>query len=185
MKLYYLFGLVCLMSCVNKLQNTSIDKKENPTDSLPVADLVNDVANDDIEMQYADYFLVVVDKSKVYEDLSAMLFKVNADFNIEIDTLGRYFNKNKQQIMLPEDAEDEMYRGEYFLRRYESTSLSIENAYAYNENSLEPEKYPTEMILVAGMYATKQSADSLKNILLTKYPKTFVQKSKIYMGCMH
>lgn len=185
MKLFYLFGLLYFVSYVNKPQDASIDNNSTITNSLPKEDLLTNAAYDDMEMQYADYFLVVVDKSKDYKNLRELLFNVNGDFNIEIDTLGRYFNNDKQQIILPEDDEDEMYQGEYFLRRYESTSLSIENAYAYDENSLEPEKYPTEMILVAGMYATKKSADSLRNILHKKYPKTFVQKSKIYMGCMH
>ena len=113
------------------------------------------------------------------------MLAINEQYHLEIDTMGRYFDKTKQQIVLPEENEDELYRGEYFPRRFESETLSIENAYFYTENTIEPKQYPTEMIVVSGMFANKSKADSLKTVLKGTYPKTYVLKSKIYIGYIH
>lgn len=185
MKLFYLLGALCLMSCVDKPNNLSVDKNVNHTNNVLNVDTLSDPSVDESELQYADYYLVIVDKSKSYDDLRNLLFNIHEQYNIEIDTLGRYFNKDKQQIILPENDEDEIYRGEYFPRRFESRTLSIEYAYIYQENMLEPTEYPTEMILVSGMFAEKQKADSLQNVLKSNYKNVFVQKTKVYIGCMH
>jgi len=50
---------------------------------------------------------------------------------------------------------------------------------------VEPKQFPTEMMVVAGMFSNKSRADSLKTVLKRLYPKTRVLKSKIYIGCMH
>src|SRR5690606_36423200 len=75
--------------------------------------------------QYVDYYLVIPHKSIVYSDLENIMQTIHIQYQLEIDTLGRSFDKAKQQIIVPEDDEDELYRGEYFPRRFESESLSI------------------------------------------------------------
>ncbi|WLD23439.1 hypothetical protein NU10_12080 [Flavobacterium dauae] len=135
--------------------------------------------------QYADYYLVIPHKSFVYSDLQNTIQTIHKQYNLEIDTIGRFFDKAKQQIIVPEDDEDELYRGEYFPRRFESETLSIENVYFYTKNAVEPKQFPTEMMVVASMFSNKSRADSLKTVLKRLYPKTRVLKSKIYIGCMH
>lgn len=165
----YLGFLLFLISC-----NSS---KDHFTDTSTYSDFER--------AQYADYYLVIPHKSFVCNDLKNTMLAINDQYHLEIDTMGRYFDKTKQQIVLPEENEDELYRGEYFPRRFESETLSIENAYFYTENTIEPKQYPTEMIVVSGMFANKSKADSLKTVLKGTYPKTYVLKSKIYIGCMH
>lgn len=158
---------------------------KTPDTSLNNSLLTSEDAFLDTE-QYADYYLVIADASTNYFSLQKKMINIHCKFNIEIDTLRRYYNTEKKQILLPEDDEDEIYQGEYFPRRFEANTLSIEYAYIYEENNvLEPSNYPTKMILVAGMFVNKTRADSLQNVLKALYPKTFVQKSKIYIGCMH
>ena len=41
------------------------------------------------------------------------------------------------------------------------------------------------ILIFAMMYQNKNSADSLANILITKFPKTKVINSEIYTGCVH
>ena len=165
-------------------------KKENLTETSQVA-LNNSIANDSTTIdtleinQFADFYLVIPIKSKNYDLLNRNMFEIHHKYGIEIDTMGRYFDKVKQQIILPEDDEDEIYQGQYFPRRFDSNTLSIENAYAYEQDILEPKKFPTEMILVAGMFSNKKTADSLQKTLRKDFPKTIIQKSSIYIGCMH
>lgn len=137
--------------------------------------------------EYADYYLVVVNSSRNYKALHRDMLRISHRFHISIDTLGRYYNPHTHAIVVPEDDEDEIYRGSYYPRRFESLSLSIENAGYYDaaKKFKEPTQYPAQMILVAGMYAQRERADSLRNVLVEAYPQTFVQKSKIYTGCMH
>lgn len=137
--------------------------------------------------EYADYYLVIVNSSRSYKTLHQDMFRINNRFHISIDTLGRYYNTETHAILVPEDDEDEIYRGAYYPRRFESLSLSIENADYYDDAKefKEPKQFPAQMILVAGMYAQRESADSLRNALAQAYPRTFVQKSRIYIGCMH
>lgn len=137
--------------------------------------------------EYADYYLVVVNSSRSYKALHEDMFRISNRFHISIDTLGRYYNTETNAIVVPDDDEDEIYRGSYYPRRFESLSLSIENADYYDDTKefKEPKQFPAQMILVAGMYAQKERADSLRNALVKAYPRTFVQKSSIYIGCMH
>ena len=165
----YLGFLLFLISC-----NSS---KDHFTDNSTYSDFE--------ATQYADYYLVIPQKSFRYNDLKNTMLAINEQYYLEIDTMGRYFDKTKQQIVLSEEDEDELYRGEYFPRRFESETLSIENAYFYEKNATEPKQYPTEMIVVSGMFVNKSKADSLKAVLKRSYPKTYVLKSKIYIGCMH
>ncbi|GAB4255809.1 MAG: hypothetical protein Kow0079_12770 [Vicingaceae bacterium] len=107
------------------------------------------------------------------------MYRLHKKFKIEIDTMGRYFNKQKNLICLPDDDEDEIYAGEYFPRRFPSKTLSIEYLNSYQKSS------NNTMALIAGIFDDKTSADSLQNQLKNQYNKSFVCKSKIYVGCIH
>jgi hypothetical protein len=108
------------------------------------------------------------------------MLAVNKTLNIKIDTLGRFYNRKKNLIQLPDNADDEVYAGDYFLRRGEGESLSLEYLNAYKRGSNEK-----MMALLSGIYEKKSSADSALAILKRYDDHSFVVKTKIYMGCVH
>jgi len=83
-------------------------------------------------------------------------------------------------ILLPENDEDEIYAGDYFLRRNPETHLSLEYL------SLHQDKAKDKTIaLVSGIYEQKHSADSSLSMLQQHAPNSFVVKTKVYIGYMH
>ena len=132
------------------------------------------------DSNYATCFVVVADSSLDYKLLHTKMFKLSKELNFHIDTMGRYFNKDKKRIVLPDDDQDEMYAGQYFPRRYPSADLSLEYLSFYSKLSGEK-----TMALVAGIYETEKSADSAMRILIRKENKAFKIKADIFMGCMH
>ncbi|QEC75851.1 hypothetical protein [Mucilaginibacter ginsenosidivorax] len=128
---------------------------------------------------YASYYVLVVDTGKSYEELRNKMFNLHQSSNLDIDTLGRYYDKTKGLIQLPDGDDDEMYAGEYYPRRYPSQYLSLEYLDEYHPGS------ESKMIaLVAGIYETKTSADSILEAIQPS-EKAFVLKARIYVGCMH
>lgn len=135
-----------------------------------------DTANDD----YATYFVVVADTSKDYFVLQKEMYRLNQLLDIPIDTMGRYFNKSKNLIALPDDDEDEIYAGDYFPRRFPSENMSLEYLDFYKKESGE-----NTIALVTGIYENEASADSSVNLISEVAKKTFKIKAYIYVGCMH
>ena len=134
----------------------------------------------DTASDYATYYVIVADTSLDYNFLHAKMFSLNKELNIPIDTMGRYFNKDKNRIVLPDNDKDEMYAGEYYPRRYPSKNLSLENLRFYSKKAGE-----NTFALVAGIYETQKSADSALTVLSTKVKKSFKIKATIFIGCMH
>ncbi len=130
--------------------------------------------------QTATYFVVVTDTGSSYHRLHEYMMALHQSASLEIDTMGRGYNKAKDLIALPEDDEDEMYAGEYFPRRFPSTNLSLEYLSLYREHA-----HPKTIALIAGIYGTAPEADSAASVLRKQRTGAFVLKSEIYIGCMH
>ncbi len=135
---------------------------------------------DSAENDFANYFLVVIDTSINYYTLKKKMLKANKKLTIPIDTLGRYYNKTKNLIALPDNHSDEIYAGEYYPRRFPSENLSLEYLDFYQKNAK-----PKTIALVGGIYEKEEQADSLLTILKNTEKKAFKLKSKMYIGCMH
>ena len=88
---------------------------------------------EDVDDQYQDVFVVIVNTSNDYYELRTEMFKLSNALNMEIDTMGRGFEKSKNLICLSEDNEDEIYAGDYFPRRSISNKLSLEYLTLYIE----------------------------------------------------
>jgi len=147
---------------------------------LPQLDSVNreteEMSNDDM----ATYFVIVADTSLNYFALHKKMFSLNRKFKLPIDTMGRFYNTSKNLIALPDNADDEIYAGNYFPRRFPSEDLSIEYLNFYQKQaSLKT------MALVTGIYENEKSADSSLVALQKTEKKTFKIKADIYIGCMH
>ena len=126
------------------------------------------------------YFLVIIDTNTNYWKLNKKMYDLFSIVDLTIDTLGRFYNAEKNLISLPEDDEDEVYAGEYIPRRFESTYLSLEYLNFYNPNSNKE-----TITLIGGMYEDKKSADSLLTIINTVKQEAFLMKVNLFVGCMH
>ncbi|UOQ52184.1 hypothetical protein [Hymenobacter cellulosivorans] len=150
------------------------------TVTTDAAEVSEETPADSASQEYATYFVVVADTSRSYPALRRRMLGLSRQYALGIDTLGRYFNVQKNRIILPENDEDEMYAGEYYPRRFPSHSLSLEYLNEYQE----PAGAQT-MALVTGIYQQEASADSALAVLGRADEKVFKLKSRIYVGCMH
>ncbi len=137
-------------------------------------------SEDTTDFNNATYFVVVADTSQDYSILHKKMFDLNRKFNIPIDTMGRFYNKTKNLIALPDNDEDEIYAGDYFPRRFPSNNLSLEYLDFYQRQAGEK-----TIALVTGIYETEISADSALTVLRKTEKKVFKIKADIYVGCMH
>jgi len=140
----------------------------------------NNQLEDTTDYNNATYFVVVADTGIDYSILHKKMFDLNKKLNISIDTMGRFYNKTKNLIALPDNDEDEIYAGDYFPRRFPSDNLSLEYLDFYQRQAGEK-----TIALVTGIYETEKSADSALTILRNTEKKVFKIKADIYVGCMH
>ncbi len=145
---------------------------------VPYIDDTFDPKDDSIS--YQDFYIVVADTCANYYELDHNMFRISKATALAIDTQERTYDAKKKTVVLTDTAADEMYRGEFFPRRYSGEFLSIEPLNSIKQSSTD--KY---FALVGGMYETRASADSLARKIITKEPKTFVLKATQYIGCMH
>jgi len=125
-------------------------------------------------------YLVVADTGTHYELLDARMLALQQQSNLPVDTMGRYFNRRKNRIVLPDNDEDELYAGEYFPRRETGASLSLEYLNFYTGNSSD-----TMIVLLAGLYLEDTAARSALQRLKPYAPAAHIRSGTLYMGCMH
>ncbi len=141
-------------------------------DTSKTGNLLND--------EYATYYLVIADTATNYNILQQKMYSLSKLASIKVDTMGRYFNKKKNLICLPDNDKDEIYRGDYVSRRFPGKTLSIEYFDYYTDDTS-----PKNMALVAGIYDNKKSADSVVTNLKPFDYKAYTLQADIYVGCMH
>jgi len=126
------------------------------------------------------YIEVVADTNVNYYTLHQKMFGLSEQLAIPIDTLGRTFDSSKNLIALPENDEDELFAGDYYPRRFPSTTLSLEYLNLY-----EPTAGEKTVALVTGIFETQASADSALAMLKTAERNSFTVKANMYTGCIH
>ena len=131
-------------------------------------------------LAFQTYYIVCLDSSKNYRFLDKSMYFNAKTYDVTIDTAERSYNTKKDLIALADDAEDEIYAGEYYPRRFPSKHLSLEYLYIYDEN------INTQTIgLIAAICNERNKADSILTIFKPINPNSFVLKGKVYVGCMH
>lgn len=180
---------IILIAFLTACGTTSADEKEAEVNAAKIATTAglrtnvttdNNVAEDTTDYNNATYFVVVADTSQDYSMLHEKMLDLNNQLKIPIDTMGRFYNKAKNLIALPDNDEEEIYAGDYFPRRFPSDNLSLEYLSFYQSQAGEK-----TIALVTGIYETEQSADSTMTVLYKKEKKVFKIKADIYVGCMH
>lgn len=135
--------------------------------------------------EYETMYVVIADTGRQYRPLRQQMLRLQATTRQRIDTLGRFYDPQKNLIRLPDEAPaddksfDEMYAGEYYPRRLSDATLSVEYAEQYT-----PAR-PQSMALVAGIFEQPRRADSLLAVVRRTAPAAFRVKTRLYMGCLH
>jgi hypothetical protein len=158
------------------------------SDTAPVAAPATDSAITDSaasaanygESEYDTVYVVVLDTNQNYYILQEKMYPLAATLGLVIDTMNRYYDLDKDRIVLNENDEDEMFRGEYFPRRTESATISLEYYSLYDTSSSEG-----NIVLVAGLFYEQPGADSLLTLVRKEVPNAFVKPARMYMGCIH
>jgi hypothetical protein len=180
--LFALLVATFVASCGDNAQRTEgTTTNDTAAPVAPPADTIATVADTPIDGEHAIYYVTIVDTGSNYHVLDAKMYAISKTSGLKIDTMGRYYNKEKNRILLRDDDEDEMYRGEYFPRRSPETNLSIEYLDFFRNEA----GYGT-MALIAGIYETEREADShMVMKLKPSAPGAFVMRASVYIGCMH
>lgn len=182
MNYVFLMLIFVLIGCQPKSTDSIISNLDSisTTQTLPVPSEEYDEYGDSLDYDYSTYFIVVADTANDYFVLHRKMFELNRQWQIPIDTMGRFFNVSKNLIALPDDDEDEIYAGDYFPRRFPSEHLSIEYMDFYRGHSGDK-----MMALISGIYESEKSADSALYVLRKSAPNAFKISSEVYIGCMH
>lgn len=131
-------------------------------------------------LNYAYYYLVIADSGKSYGVLEKQMHSIHQATKLEIDLMGRSYNAQKDLICLADDDPDEIYRGDYFPRRYPTASMSIEYFDFFSQKSSDK-----NMILLTGIFETKEEAEKQREHILSAAPRAFIVHTPVYVGCMH
>ena len=175
----------CLTACAsnpNNKNNTIVQSGnvDSVTNLFTGDSTVYHHANDTTNADVATYFVVIADTSQDYTVLQKKMFELNKNLSIPIDTMGRYYNKAKNLIVLPKNAEDKIYAGQYVPRRFPSHNFSLEYLNIYQSRA-----GAKTIALVTGIYEKEKTADSAMTILSKTENKVFKVKSEMYVGCIH
>lgn len=184
-RLVYIVLIILITGCVTKsgdkkvseggsAKMTSKQKLENtiPADSV--------VMEDTSKYDFATYYVIIADTSTNYYILDKEMLALNRKLKIPIDTMGRFYNKKKNLIALPDNDQDEIYAGDYFPRRFPSENLSLEYLAIYQNRAGEQ-----TIALVTGIYESEKKADSALVALRKTEKKIFKIKTEMYVGCLH
>jgi len=140
------------------------------------------VAQDLVDDQYMNAYIVVADTSQDYIELREKMFDLSDKLKLEIDTMGRGYSKTKKLISLPDNHDDEIYAGDYFPRRYPTETLSLEYLEYYTEGV-----NPTEgtIALILTITDNQEIASTTLKRVQQYTESAYIINTRIYMGCMH
>jgi len=152
----------------------------NEQDSLGADAIEGTVAAWEPDDAVVDLFVVIADTGHSYAVLDRHMQRLASLIQADIDTMGRYYDPVRDSILLPIDDEDELYAGQYFPRRFEGNTLSIEYLDQYDTTAV-----PGTMALITGLWSGDQQADSALRRVRMHMPRAYRVRARLYQGCMH
>ena len=167
-----------LAACESDGPKQTQNQRAKPPLDIVAMQLKAAEAPDTTDYDNATYSVVIIDTGRSYSELRGKMFRISRNANLPIDTMGRYFNKKKDLIALPDNDADEQYAGDFFPRRIPSEFLSLEYLDFYQLHAR-----AKTMALVAGLYESEQRADSALYVLNRLDSKAFKVKAAIFVGC--
>jgi hypothetical protein len=194
MHLKHIFLLVALglvlFNCDKEPQKQGSIKEDSSETTL-------DSINSEIGMEeFTDNtqlnYIVSLKDGYNYDSLRTLAVNVSKEIGFTFDTMGRYYDP-KRGIILPDHTDDEMWAGQYLLRRGGDSAVSVERTSYYLDVKYKGddkfiEKFDSDtsrMFVFVTMFPEKSDAEKIAKILLKKYPDTKIVESEIFIGCMH
>jgi hypothetical protein len=163
------------------------DTIANSSDSLN-AEVESNNSTDDSTynemMDFQTYHILTITEGYNFDSLKAVSKEVADRLNTTVDYMGRIYDPSKG-IIVPPDDEDEIYRGEYFPRRFEGNTISIEMGYALADSTERIKGDRMKMVVVAGLFTERNTSDSILGIVKSSFPAARVITRDLYVGCMH
>ncbi len=189
---YLLIPIVLLITSLS-CSNQETENKHIGADSLSVTTSQPADSAEITDTEYELNYVVAVAEGYDYAELRKIAQEACDFLNFKLDTMDRYYNPKKKKIVLPDNHEDEIWAGDYYLRRTGDTFVSIEMRNAYvdtltNKNEQAKAAFEADslkMFVFATMYNNKKQADSLFQVLKPKFKQTTLIPTEIFMGCMH
>lgn len=169
-----------ISSCENNEDKQRTVDKAVAIQAPPANTLPSSTEDNNAEDDYVLLYAVIADTGYNYSLLNRAMYNLSAAMHIPVDTMGRHYDPQKKKIVLSDTDEDEMYRGEYFPRRFPSTYLSMEYYATYTSDSC-----GDLMALCAGLFENEAEADSILTLIKPAVPKAYKVAAKMYLGCMH
>lgn len=127
---------------------------------------------------WSDRYLLILKSTKDF--LEAHSFAIKASKELKKDYISEYkLFMPERGIFFSDTLPDDMYRGEYYPRRYEEDQISLENSSGYKDFE------PDYIIVVAGIFSSKEDAEKALAKARLVYPDAYVKKTNIWMGCIH
>lgn len=187
LNLFLIALLIVIASCSN-------NEKESHSNEIMTNDNTSTLTENN--MAFSEYelnYVVSVASGYNYDSLRQIAIQASDFLKFNFDTLNRYYNTEKKKIVLHENDIDDIWAGEYYLRRSGENFVSIEMQTAYIDTLTIKDESATErfysdtlkMFVFATMYNNKKQADSLLKILRPKYKQVSIIPTEIYLGCMH
>ncbi|MFH1045687.1 MAG: hypothetical protein V1727_01835 [Candidatus Omnitrophota bacterium] len=120
-------------------------------------------------------YLLILYSTRDYQD--ALKFANEASKNLVLPFKNEEKKYSaKKGIYFSESIDDEIYRGEYYPRRYFDDYISLENSSAYRG------LVPGEIIVVAGVFGERTLANDALVDIKAFYPDAYVKKTVVWMG---
>lgn len=139
------------------------------------------MAQDDPSAWQTSY-VIIAGESESYEQLNTQAAQLSKLTGIKYDNTGLVWSADKQ-LHFPEDSDDEIYAGSYYMRRYDEDRISLEMRDWYFDIS--PDKHSKKMIIVAGIFGDKKNANTQLKKIKKHFPSAYIRTTRIYMGCIH
>ncbi|MBX9853796.1 MAG: hypothetical protein K2X86_18785 [Cytophagaceae bacterium] len=195
---YFTFLFILFFSCAERgndvasiIDSASLEGKDTlkVAGSMVIADSINNNTDSadspDPEMDEMQlYHFIAVAEGLDYDSLNALAAKVADKLKTKKDYINRIYKEGKG-IIVSMDDEDEIYRGEYYPRRFQDTTVSIEMKYAFSDSTEKIIGNDLRMVLVAGMYEKKEDALKILDKLKKDFPRARVISNEFFVGCMH
>ena len=133
-------------------------------------------------------YVVVLAVYKSFTEARADAEKIAKASRVLFSMDGRVYDR-KRGLIYPDDSDDEVFRGQYVARRYDTTVLKgsdKERRYLSVERSDAYDGFKKGFyIVVAGIHADSPSAQADAKRFTAWAPTAYAKKTRIYMGCMH
>jgi hypothetical protein len=149
-------------------------------DSFDLDDSAGDLDSSNMANEYQTFYLVTIAEGNNYDSLLKVAQSAAKSLHLKVDLMNRSYHPEKG-IVVNDDDEDEIYRGEYYPRRSSGNFVSIEMKDAFMDN----EKDPMRMLIISNIFENASQADSVLNIAKADFPSARAVKAELFMGCMH